>query len=56
MRDSSDILALVFSRQETGRAKMQPLFAYDLNAAAANDPRGEVVQKLKFLTSSFCNS
>ena len=56
MRDSSDILALVLSRQERGRVKMQPLFAYDLNAAAANDPRGEVVQKLKFLTSSFCNS
>ena len=44
MRDSSDILALVLSRQERGRVKMQPLFAYDLNAPAANDPRGEVVK------------
>ena len=57
MRDSSDILALVLSRQETERVKMQPLFAYDLNAAAANDPRGEVVKTktshfllLQFLT------
>ena len=42
--DSSDIMALVISRQGAGRGKIQPLFAYDMNAAA-NDPRGEVVKK-----------
>ena len=48
MRDSSNSLALVLSRQETGRVKMQPLFAYNLNATAAeNDLRGEVVETKK---------
>ena len=42
-RDSSDVMALVISRQGAARGKMQPLFAYHLNPAA-NDPRGEVVK------------
>ena len=43
-RDSSEIMALMISRQGAGRGKIQPLFAYDMNAAA-NDPRGEVAKK-----------
>ena len=43
-RDSSEIMALMISRQGAGRGKIQPLFAHDMNAAA-NDPRGEVVKK-----------
>ena len=41
-RDSSKIMALMISQQGAGRGKIQPLFAYDMNAAA-NNPRGEVV-------------